>query len=181
MIPAVFLDRDGVINRASIRNGAPHPPASLEDVEILQGVPAALSALRAHGYRLIVVTNQPDVARGISSRKLVDSIHEQLKDELDLDAILTCFHDSDDECDCRKPKPGLLLRAANDFGIALPSSFMVGDRWRDVEAGKRAGCRTVFVDCDYDERRPSSYDFRAGSLIEASRIILDNRFRDDLT
>jgi len=181
MTPAVFLDRDGVINRASIRNGAPHPPASLEEVEILPGVPAALSALKAHGYCLVVVTNQPDVARGISSRELVDSIHEQLKDELDLDAILACFHDSNDGCGCRKPKPGLLLRAADDFGIALSSSFMVGDRWRDVEAGKRAGCRTVFVDYGYDERPPSSYDFRVGSLIEASRIILDNPFRDALT
>ena len=107
-----------------------------------------------------------------SSRESVDGIHERLKRELDLDAILTCFHDDTDECDCRKPKPGLLFRAAADFGIDLPSSFMVGDRWRDMEAGKRAGCRTFFVDCSYDERPPAACDFRVGSLIEASRIIL---------
>jgi D-glycero-D-manno-heptose 1,7-bisphosphate phosphatase len=103
---------------------------------------------------------------------LVDSIHERLRSELDLDAILTCFHDTGDECDCRKPKPGLLLRAARDFNIDLSSSFMIGDRWRDVEAGKRAGCRTLFIDCRYDEEPPSACDFRVGSLIEASRIIL---------
>jgi D-glycero-D-manno-heptose 1,7-bisphosphate phosphatase len=170
--PAVFLDRDGVINRALIRDGTPHPPTSLQDLDILPHVPEALSALKAQGYSLVVVTNQPDVARGTSSQELVHSIHERLKSRLVLDAIFTCFHDDADACDCRKPKPGLLYRAAHDLGIDLPSSFMVGDRWRDVEAGKRAGCRTFFVDCSYHERPPSSCDFRVGSLIEASRIIL---------
>jgi D-glycero-D-manno-heptose 1,7-bisphosphate phosphatase len=172
MRSAVFLDRDGVINRALIRDGTPHPPASLQDLEILPHVPEVLSALKAQGYSLVVVTNQPDVARGTSSRELIDSIHERLKSELDLDAIFTCFHDDADACDCRKPKPGLLYRAAHDLGIDLSSSFMVGDRWRDVEAGTRAGCKTFFIDCSYHERPPSSCDFRVGSLIEASRIIL---------
>ena len=170
--PAVFLDRDGVINRTFIRDGTPCPPVSLRELEILPHVPEALSALKAQGYSLIVVTNQPDVARGTASHELVDSIHERLKGELDLDAIFTCFHDDADECDCRKPKPGLLLRAAHDLGIDLTSSFMVGDRWRDVEAGRRAGCRTLFVDCGYREPPSHSCDFRVGSLLEASGIIL---------
>ena len=112
---AVFLDRDGVINRAFVRNGRPYPPASLQSLEILPRVPEALFALKAHGYALVVVTNQPDVSRETSSRESVDRIHERLKSELDLDAILTCFHDDADECDCRKPKPGLLFRAAADL------------------------------------------------------------------
>jgi D-glycero-D-manno-heptose 1,7-bisphosphate phosphatase len=169
---AVFLDRDGVINRAFVHNGRPYPPASLQNLEILPHVPEALSALKAHGYALVVVTNQPDVSRGTSSRESVDRIHERLKSELALDAILTCFHDDADECDCRKPKPGLLFRAAADLSIELSSSFMIGDRWGDVEAGKRAGCKTFFIDCSYAERRPHSCDFLVGSLIEASRIIL---------
>jgi D-glycero-D-manno-heptose 1,7-bisphosphate phosphatase len=169
---AVFLDRDGVINRAFIRDGTPYPPDSLRDLEILPHVPEALSALKAQGYSLVVVTNQPDVARGVASRELVDSIHERLKGELGLDAIFTCFHDDADECDCRKPKPGLLFRAANELGIDLKSSFMVGDRWRDVEAGRRAGCRTLFVDCGYREAPSQSSDFRVESLLEASGIIL---------
>ena len=172
MRPAVFLDRDGVINRAFIRGGTPYPPVSLRDLEILPHVPEALRALKAHGYSLVVVTNQPDVARGAASRELVDGIHEQLKGELGLDAIFTCFHDDADECDCRKPKPGLLFRAAHDLGIELKSSFMVGDRWRDMEAGRSAGCRTLFVDCGYREPAPHSCDFRVGSLLEASGIIL---------
>jgi D-glycero-D-manno-heptose 1,7-bisphosphate phosphatase len=171
MRAAVFLDRDGVINRTQVRARSPYPPSSLEELEILPSVPHALSTLKAHGYALIVVTNQPDVARGTSTRELVDRIHGRLKSELDLDAILTCFHDDADECDCRKPKPGLLLRAADDVGIDLSSSFMVGDRWRDVEAGRRAGCRTFFIDYGYGEAPPRACDFRVGSLVEASGII----------
>jgi D-glycero-D-manno-heptose 1,7-bisphosphate phosphatase len=169
---AVFLDRDGVINRAFIRNGTPYPPVSLRDLEILPHVPEALRALKAQGYSLVVVSNQPDVARGTASRELVDSIHERLKGELGLDAIFTCFHDDADECDCRKPKPGLLFRAARDLGVDLTSSFMVGDRWRDVEAGRSAGCRTLFVDYGYRESPSHVCDFRVGSLLEASGIIL---------
>jgi D-glycero-D-manno-heptose 1,7-bisphosphate phosphatase len=170
--PAVFLDRDGVINRAFMRDGTPHPPAMLDQCEILPSVAEALSALKAHGYSRVVVTNQPDVARGISSRELVDSIHARLASELDIDAILTCFHDSADACECRKPKPGLLLRAARDFGIDLSSSFMVGDRRQDMEAGRRAGCRTFWVDSGQGGERDVACDFRVDSLIEASRIIL---------
>lgn len=172
MRSAVFLDRDGVINRAFVRDGIPHPPASLEDLSILPGVPEALLDLKARGYSRVVVTNQPDVARGITSRELVERIHERLKCELEIDAIFSCFHDGADHCDCRKPKPGLLLRAADELGIELCSSFMVGDRRWDVEAGRRAGCKTFLVDYGYDEKPPAACDFRVGSLIEASRIIL---------
>jgi D-glycero-D-manno-heptose 1,7-bisphosphate phosphatase len=172
MRSAVFLDRDGVINRAFTRGGIPYPPASLEDLELLPDVGEALRKLKTHGYRLVVVTNQPDVARGTSSRELVEAIHARLKLELGLDAIMSCFHDDADGCDCRKPRPGLLLRAALELGIDLDSSFMVGDRWRDVEAGRRAGCKTFFIDWGYAEKPPDSCDYRVESLAEASRIIL---------
>jgi D-glycero-D-manno-heptose 1,7-bisphosphate phosphatase len=175
MRPAVFLDRDGVINRAFTRAGTPHPPACLADLEILPNVVEALMELKAHGYWLVVVTNQPDVARGTSSRELVEAIHEHLKIELGLDAVFSCFHDDADRCDCRKPGPGLLLRAAQELGLALTSSFRVGDRWRDVEAGRRAGCRTFFIDRGYAEKSPDSCDYRVGSLAEAVRIISTQR------
>jgi D-glycero-D-manno-heptose 1,7-bisphosphate phosphatase len=170
--PAVFLDRDGVINRAFVRDGIPHPPASLAELEILPSVPQALRALRSHGFRLVVVTNQPDVARAVSSRAAVERIHRRLSGELPLDAILTCFHDGEDACECRKPKPGMLLQAARALAIDLPQSFMVGDRWRDVEAGRRAGCRTFFVDRGYDDDPDGACDFRVSSLPEAADIIL---------
>jgi D-glycero-D-manno-heptose 1,7-bisphosphate phosphatase len=168
---AVFLDRDGVLNRAYVRNGKPHPPASLSELEILPGVPAALSLLRSHGYPLIVVTNQPDVARGTVAREVVEEINERLRAECELDAILTCFHDGAAGCSCRKPEPGLLLQAASELDIELTRSFMVGDRWRDIEAGQRAGCRTFYVDYGYAEARPARYDFRVSSLAEVANVL----------
>jgi D-glycero-D-manno-heptose 1,7-bisphosphate phosphatase len=177
MRSAVFLDRDGVINRAFTRDGMPYPPGCLEDLELLPDVAEALEKLKMHGYRLVVVTNQPDVARGTSSRELVEAIHARLKLELGLDAVMVCFHDDVDSCDCRKPRPGLLLQAALELGIDLNSSFMVGDRWRDVEAGRRAGCKTFFVDWGYAEKAPDSCDYRVRSLAEASRIILAQSVR----
>lgn len=168
---AVFLDRDGVINRPLLIQGRPLPPATLAEFELLPGVPPALEMLKSRGYWLIVVTNQPDVARGSGCRTTIDRMHEVLRQRLPLDAILTCFHDDADGCECRKPRPGMLLRAAEDLDLDLARSFMVGDRWRDVEAGRRAGCGTFFVDRGYDEAAPSAFDYRVGSLPEAAGII----------
>ena len=170
--PGVFLDRDGVISRPMIRAGKPYPPRSLAELEILPGVPAALEALKAAGYRLIVVTNQPDIARGTVAKAVVDSMNDWLKSTLPLDAVLTCAHDDADQCQCRKPLPGLITQAARELGIECTASYMIGDRWRDIEAGRRAGCKTFFIDYGYDEQTPRSYDFRVSSLPAAARIIL---------
>jgi D-glycero-D-manno-heptose 1,7-bisphosphate phosphatase len=170
--PAVFLDRDGVINRVRLRFGTPCPPASLQDLQILPGVAEALRGLKARGYLLVVVTNQPDVARGSATRESVEGIHDRIRTELGLDVILTCFHDSSDNCECRKPRPGLLLQAARDFDLDLAASFMIGDRWKDVEAGKRAGCTTFYIDAGYGERGPAACDYRVSSLPEAAGIVL---------
>ena len=147
----VFLDRDGVLNRAIVRNGKPHPPSSLKELEILPGVPEALGALKEAGYRLIVVTNQPDVARGAQTRETVEAINAALVAALPLDDVFVCYHDDRDKCDCRKPQPGLVLQAAAKYEIDLAASFMIGDRWKDIEAGRRAGCTTILIDCGYAE------------------------------
>jgi D-glycero-D-manno-heptose 1,7-bisphosphate phosphatase len=173
MRPGIFLDRDGVINRPMIRGRRPYPPGSLAELKILPGVPAALRALKAGGYCLVVVTNQPDIARGTVLRTVVDSMHDRLQSTLPLDAVLTCAHDDADQCQCRKPSPGLIMQAARELGIECTASYMIGDRWRDIEAGRRAGCKTFFIDYGYDEQAPRSYDFRVNSLPEAARIILD--------
>lgn len=169
---AVFLDRDGVINRAVVRDGTPYPPAGTEDLEILPGVPEALGRLHEAGFRLVVVTNQPDVARGTQRREVIDAMHASLAAALPLDEFRVCYHDDGDNCACRKPKPGMLEDAAHDGGLELPASFMVGDRWRDVEAGRRAGCRTIFIDRSYTERRPDRPDATVRSLPEAVNWIL---------
>ena len=168
---AVFLDRDGVLNRAEVRGGRPHPPASLEALELLPGVPEACRALKARGFLLVVVTNQPDVARGTQRREVVDAIHARLRAELPLDDVRACFHDDADGCACRKPAPGLLLQAARDHRLALEACYLVGDRWRDVEAGQAAGCRTIFIDHGWAERRPAAPSATVASLAEAAAWI----------
>jgi len=171
---AVFLDRDGVINRAVMRDGKPHPPDRVEDLEVLDGVPDALRKLRGAGFRLIVVTNQPDVARGTQTREMVEAMHARLAAELPVDEVVACYHDGDD-CDCRKPKPGALVAAAQRHGVELEESFMVGDRWRDIEAGQRAGCRCLFVDHGYAEQQPAGSFVRVPSLAAAAEWILSNQ------
>jgi transaldolase len=149
--PAVFFDRDGVLNEAVVVEGKPYPPYREADVHIFSEAPPALARLKAAGYALICVTNQPDVARGTQTHEAVGAINARLLAELPLDDILVCFHDDPDGCDCRKPAPGLLLQAVARHGIDLTASFMVGDRWRDTLAGHRAGCRTVLIDHGYNE------------------------------
>jgi len=176
MSQAVFLDRDGVINRAIVREGKPFPPMTLAELEILPGVLVALRQLKSAGFLLLVATNQPDVARGTQKREVIEAMHAHLCRELPLDGFYTCYGDGDD-CPERKPNPGLLLRAATEHGIDLSRSFMVGDRWRDIEAGQRAGCRTVFIDYGYRERRPERSDRIVQNLVEAALWIIENRER----
>lgn len=170
---AVFLDRDGVLNRPVIRDGKPYPPEGPHDLEIFPDAPGALAALREAGFRLYVVTNQPDVARGAQTRDAVEQIHRALGDALPLDGFYVCYHDDGDACRCRKPKPGLLLAAAAEHGLSLQASYMIGDRWRDVEAGQQADCRTVWLDFGYAERGPAApADLTTQSLAEAAAWIL---------
>jgi D-glycero-D-manno-heptose 1,7-bisphosphate phosphatase len=168
---AVFLDRDGVINRAIVRDGVPFPPANLDELEILPGVPEALQKLHDDNFLLIVVTNQPDVARGIAKKEDVEKMNAHLFSMLPLDDIKTCYHNSGDGCLCRKPLPGALIEVAKERRIDLSKSFMVGDRWRDIEAGQTAGCKTFFINYRYAEQQPEMPDFIVSSLLEAQRII----------
>jgi len=168
----VFLDRDGVLNRALVRDGRPYPPTTLEAFEILPGVPEAVRKLHDTGFLLIGATNQPDVSRGTQRREVVEAMNSRLLAEMPITAILVCYEDGDD-CPRRKPNPGLLLEAAQTYSIDLAASFMVGDRWRDIEAGRRAGCQTVFIDLGYAERQPDpDADYRAADLLDAADWIL---------
>lgn len=163
---AVFLDRDGVLNRAEVRDGRPYPP-KLADAELLPRVGEACAALKGAGFLLIVVTNQPDIARGTLDARSSQAVDDWLRQKLPIDDIRVCPHDDGDNCPCRKPRPGLLTQAAKEWRVSLPMSTMIGDRWRDVEAGRRAGCRTVFLDRLYTERRPDRPDLVVGELAEA--------------
>jgi D-glycero-D-manno-heptose 1,7-bisphosphate phosphatase len=172
MVRAVFLDRDGVINANLERNGKPVAPTSLAEFRILPGVAEAARRLKQAGFLLVVVTNQPDVANGITPRATVEAMHAEIRQNLPIDDIMICFHTDADHCVCRKPKPGLILDAAAKHGIDLPSSYIVGDRWRDVLAGQAAGCATIFVDYGYPQDQPATPDHIVGSLAEAAAIVL---------
>ncbi len=169
---AVFLDRDGVLNRTTVRDGTPYPPATVADLEILPGVADACAMLADAGLPLIVVTNQPDVARGTQTRDAVQAINHAVQRALPLAAVYCCFHDNGDGCLCRKPKPGMLLDAARELGVSLSDSFMVGDRWGDIAAGRAAGCRTFLVDRPYSQSNRCEPDARVADLLEAARVIL---------
>ena len=171
---AVFLDRDGVINRALQRDGKPYPSASLGEFEIFPEVPEACRRLKQAGFLLVVATNQPDVGRGTLKQEAVEEIHAEMRRRLPLDRVEVCYHPGKglSDCDCRKPKPGMLLRAARELGINLAQSWMVGDRWRDVDCGHTAGCRTIFIDRGYAEELKQPPDFRVKNLLEAAEIIL---------
>ncbi len=172
---AVFLDRDGVLNRAFLRGGVLSPPERPDQVEILPGAAEACQLLRQAGYVLIVVTNQPDVARGRQHQEVVEAINSTIRSAVSVDEVRVCYHDDNDGCECRKPAPGMILSAGRDWSIDLSESFMVGDRWRDIEAGRRAGCQTVLVGDHHEEGGRVVPDHQVDSLGAAAGIILKQR------
>ena len=169
---AVFLDRDGVLTRTEIQNGKPYAPKSIEFFYILPEALPATEALHKAGLLLIVVTNQPDVGNGVVSQHVIEEMHKRLRKSLPVDDIRVCYHSQKDNCLCRKPKPGMLLNASKDWNIDLTKSFMVGDRWNDVVAGRSQGCFTIFIDRGYSESLKEEPDMTVSSLTEATRLIL---------
>jgi len=169
---AVFLDRDGVLTVPQFRDGRSFAPRRLDDLRLYEGASQALAAMKDAGYRLVVVTNQPDVGNGRVDRAVVEQMHRRLNELLPLDAIEACYHRQSDDCDCRKPRPGMLRRAAERLGIDCTRSIMVGDRASDVEAGRRVGCQTIFVDLGYVDEHPPAPDFIVSSLGEAAAVIV---------
>lgn len=168
----VFLDRDGVLIKTHVRSAKPYAISSMEEYEVLDGVVTGITALRQKGFLLIGVTNQPDVANGKTARSVVDAINDRLKQDLGLDEIYTCFHRREDRCDCRKPKTGLFEQACQDFDVDVTKSYMVGDRMSDVEAGRKMGLKSIFIDFSYAETTENIADYTVGNFLEASTCIL---------
>jgi len=172
---AAFVDRDGVLIRAQVRDGRPFPVQKPDDVEFIEGAAEACAELRRAGMLVVVVTNQPDVARGTATVADVEAINQCLFDHVEVDALVACFHDDADACQCRKPRPGMLTYVADLWDVALTRSVLVGDRWRDVAAGKRCGCQTVFIDHGYREQAPDAPDLTVNTLADATSWILAER------
>jgi D-glycero-D-manno-heptose 1,7-bisphosphate phosphatase len=175
---AVFLDRDGVINRSVVRDGKPHPPRSVHEFEIYPEVSNALWRLKDAGYVLVVVTNQPDVGRGVQDVAEVEAMHNLMCGILPIDRIEVCYETGfDSASEYYKPAPGMILHAAREMRIDVPASFIVGDRWRDVDCGWAAGCRTIFIDRGYQEPLRRQPHYKVSDLMEAARVILEASLR----
>jgi D-glycero-D-manno-heptose 1,7-bisphosphate phosphatase len=163
---AAFLDRDGTLIHCHLSDGIPVPTHGV--VEFVDGAQEACGRLRELGYALVMVTNQPDVARGSVDRRTVEDANQHIAEHLGLDMTLACMHDDLDRCECRKPRPGMLLRAASALNLCLDqSSVMIGDRWRDVDAGNAAGVATVLIARGYGELSMSAPDHIAPDLLHA--------------
>jgi D-glycero-D-manno-heptose 1,7-bisphosphate phosphatase len=173
---AVFLDRDGVLNQPTVRNGLPCPPSRVEDFELYDDVADGCARLKASNFLLVVITNQPDVARGTQSRKAVEAMHLKMQSAIPfLDRIEVCYHAGErygERCDCRKPLPGMILRAAAELKIDLRSSYVIGDRWRDVDCARAAGCRAIFIERGYQESLREAPDFTVANFTDAVSALL---------
>lgn len=172
MKKCVFLDRDGVLNQMVFRMGKGRAPYTLQEFTLFSGVKEALALLKGKGFLLIVVTNQPDVARGWVTREAVDAVNQKLREVVPIDDIKVCFHTEHDHCKCRKPEPGMLNEAASEYEIDLSQSWMIGDRFSDILAGKKAGCKTILIG-EGDQSEPVTPDYSFNSLYEASRLIIE--------
>lgn len=173
---AVFLDRDGVLNRPVVRNGQPHPPSGVEDFELYEDAAEGCARLNAAGFLLVVITNQPDVGRGTQNREAVEAMHAKMQLALpSLDRIEICYHAGErygEPCDCRKPRPGMILRAAAELKIDLRASYVIGDRWRDIDCARAAGCRSIFIERGYKERLREAPDFTLANFGDAVNALL---------
>ena len=163
---AVFFDRDGVINKPIVKKGRPFSPLKFEDFVLENGVIELTNAFSTAGYLLFIVTNQPEVARGRLDIIELDKMHCYISEKINIQEIFTCTHDAEDRCWCRKPSPGALFDLASRHDLSLPDSIFIGDRWKDIDAGNAAGCRTVFLDNGYSEKRPTEQDLTVSCLFE---------------
>lgn len=166
---AVFLDRDGVVNKVILKDGKPYSPKKFDEFVFNDGIKEVVHKMKELGYRVFVVSNQPDIARGEISQDILDLMTQKMRFGLPVDNVYICPHDDHHDCLCRKPKPGMLIQAAEDWKIDLSSSFMIGDTWKDMEAGKAAGCKTILLEAPYNQDVQS--DFRVKSLSEATDLI----------
>lgn len=164
---ALFLDRDGVVNKARTIGGKSYPPRKIEDFQLLPGVKDALELSKKMGFLNIIITNQPDISNGRTSVEFVEACHKKLLKMVPIDDIYICSHVEEDKCSCRKPKPGMIIAAQKKWDINLEESFLVGDRWKDIEAGQVMKCCCFFINYKYNEPQPKSPYFKVSSLGEA--------------
>ncbi|MCB9062450.1 MAG: HAD-IIIA family hydrolase [Halobacteriovoraceae bacterium] len=171
-IKAVFLDRDGVINKSIVREGKPYPPQSISEFEFNPGIHEVCRSLKENGFILIVVTNQPDYKRGTQKLDVIEQLNTHVANKLPIEKVYCCLHDNEDNCNCRKPKPGMILMGIEEFNIDPMQSFMIGDRTSDISAGKACGLKTIFIDYHYEEKQNEIPDYTVESIKNIVEIIV---------
>jgi D-glycero-D-manno-heptose 1,7-bisphosphate phosphatase len=172
MHKAVFLDRDGVINRGFIVDGKSYAPRKIEDFKLLPFVIQSVEKLINNGFLVIVITNQPDIANGLLDIETLNLMHEKLITKLKLTDIYFCPHSKNENCECRKPKPGMIYSAVKKYKINISNSFLVGDRASDIEAANAIRCRSIFINRNYKEPKPFTQEKTVNSLKSATNYIL---------
>ena len=168
---AIFLDRDGVINKAVIREGRPYPPVNWNEFSWVNGIQDVTQKLKEAGYLLFCVTNQPDVGRGLQDRSMIEAFHKYILESLPLEKIYTCYDYSNNN-PLRKPKPGMIFELRKKYHLNLEDCWVVGDRWKDIDAGNTAGCQTIFLDYGYDETLKSSPDYVISDLRQLIPLVI---------
>ena len=164
---AVFLDRDGTLNKAYIEKGLPISPSTFDKLKLLPGVKRSIGKLKKLNFLCILITNQPNVSRGKIKKEIVKKMNNFIKKEIKLDDIFVCYHDDKHNCSCRKPKAGLIIKASKKWGIDAKKSYMIGDRWKDIYAGKKVGCKTIFINNNYKNDKRVKADLSFNSLSKA--------------
>jgi len=169
---AIFLDRDGVLVKSFTRKGKAYAPTKLKDFKIYKDSTRCVKKLNSLGFKIFVITNQPDVGKKLISKSTLNKMHNKLKKKIEIDKIYTCIHTQDQKCTCRKPKPGMILKAAKVYKINLKKSYMIGDRSSDIICGNKAGCKTIFINRNYKEKKPLTQIASVKSFKEATNCIV---------
>ena len=169
---AVFLDRDGIIVIPEFRNGRSYAPRTLKNFKFYKSLNVYLKRLKKLNFINIVVTNQPDVQNGVISHQMLKKMNDIILDKFFIDDIEYCIHNSGSNCRRRKPNAGMLEDAAQKWNIDFSKSFIIGDRKSDIDAGKKIGVKTIFIDHDYKERKPTNVDFISESPIAGLKYII---------
>lgn len=175
MNSAIFLDRDGVVNYPIIREKKPYAPISLDELKIIPEIKQVIDFFKSKHFKILVITNQPDVSRGKVTKDEVEKINASILSQLSIDEIFTCYHDNQDQCECRKPKPGAFITLSQKHNINLSKSIMIGDRAKDIEAAKNANCPSVFIDYGYNEPNPVDQNYTIDN-VEGLLTCLERHF-----
>lgn len=160
-----------------IKNGRPHPPVDVSQLKFYRGIKTFVKYLKQKRFRIFIITNQPDVSRKKITKKNVQIINNKIQIILNIDEVKTCFHDDTDGCSCRKPKIGLIRSLKKKYNLKLNKCFVVGDRWRDIDCGYNAGCKTIFIDREYNERLSKKYDYRFKSIQQLARTFYEKKIK----